>query len=125
MNPPLVNYRKKIRSAIILNALVFPGSGQCSIGAKAKGIFFIIMASIFLIIPIYIYIADFSNALYSVESIAKQPFSLAKALDTFRQAWRNGQNVIILSVIALGITWGFAIIDSILDFYQYKSKEKK
>jgi hypothetical protein len=105
---PLENDKKMTR-ALILNALVLPGSGHISIGLRLQGIIMAAATIVFLIAPIVRFLVAFSGALKGAHTPGVSgSLSFIAAMGT---AWKTHWAFILISFLAVILLWMYGIAD--------------
>lgn len=100
---------KRLTRALILNALVLPGSGNISIGDTLKGITMASATIVFLLAPIIRFITAFQSAMRS-QPLPGVPGSLG-VLAAAGQAWKAHGAFILICLFAVILVWGYGIGD--------------
>lgn len=99
---------KNYTSALILNALVLPGSGHYMIGQKLKGAIIAIVATALIFIPVISYALTVLNALNAI-SISDP--GLKSGMDTLSNSWTSNKHIIIVCLLGVVAIWLYGIID--------------
>ena len=100
---------KKLTRALILNALVLPGSGHITIGDTLKGVTMASATIVFLLAPMIRFITAFQAALRS------QPPPGVNAslgiLAAVGKAWKAHGAFILICLFAVVLVWAYGIGD--------------
>lgn len=104
----------KWMGAILMNALVFPGSGHIMIGAKVKGYVICSLVSIFVLLPLIGYSIATLTALFYLP----QDASLARSITAMHTAWLAQKSFILSCLLVIAIIWLYGIVDIL--FLKYK-----
>ena len=100
---------KKLTRALILNALVLPGSGHISIGDTLKGVTMASATIVFLLAPIIRFITAFQAAMRSQPPTGMSgPLGVLAAVG---QAWKAHGAFILICLLAVVLVWAYGIGD--------------
>ena len=100
---------KKLTRALILNALVLPGSGHVSIGVTLLGVSMALATLVFLIAPIVRFLTAFQSALESQPPPGVSgSLGVVAAMGT---AWKAHGGFIVVCLVAVLMLWAFGIAD--------------
>lgn len=102
---------KSTKIALLLNALVMPGSGHIFIGQKLKGYLLSLVTLALLIIPIVRYTMTVVN---SLNALVVSGNISASALSTMGKAWTINKNLILFCLAGTLAAWIYGIIDIII-----------
>lgn len=112
--------RTKVGSALVFNALVLPGLGHIFLGQKIKGVLLILSTLFFVVVPVAKYSVEVSFALNTMRTAHRSSaFDMLSALTT---AWGPSKRLILMSVAALIVIWGYSIAD--IYFREMKKKDQ-
>lgn len=114
---------KKLTRALILNALVLPGSGHVYIGDTLKGLIIASATMVFLLASIVRFVSAFSAALRS-QSLPGVGASLG-ALAAMGQAWRMHGAFILICLFAVILLWAYGIGDIALRIRRGRTGDTK
>ena len=102
--------KKKLKTAIMLNALVMPGLGYIYLGQKLKGTLMAVACVFFIIAPIVKYSMA---AAYTLNIVANHTGS--KDFGTLIQAtsdmWPQLKSLLFVSVAGIALIWLFGVVD--------------
>jgi hypothetical protein len=100
---------KRLTRALILNALVLPGSGHVTIGDVFKGVTMASATIVFLLAPIIRFITAFQAAMRS-----QPPPGIEGSLNVLAavgQAWKAHGAFILICLLAVILVWAYGIGD--------------
>ncbi len=95
--------------ALILNALILPGSGHIMIGATLQGVTMASVTIVFLLAPIIRFITAFQAAMRSQPPPGVSgPLGIVAAVG---QAWKIHGAFILICLFAVVLVWAYGIGD--------------
>ncbi|MFH1830672.1 MAG: hypothetical protein ABH871_07855 [Pseudomonadota bacterium] len=100
---------KNLMRALIMNALLLPGSGHYFIGAKRKGLLMAVATLIFIIAPAIKFVTTFSYALEH-----QPPPGVSGSLGILAAmgfAWKAHGGFIVISIFTVILLWAYGIAD--------------
>lgn len=100
---------KNEKIAILLNAVVIPGSGQLLLGSKAKGAILMLASLFFIVLPVAKYVMFLSFALNMIDR--SNLSSLAQMAYASSVIWPSVKMIVYLSASGLFIVWLYGIAD--------------
>ena len=100
--------RQRKRSALLMNALVFPGAGYFLIGKRTRGFVIMTLTTTLLLIPIIAYVTAFRHALTHLS--LHDPL-LSQSLSAMGHAWDSVSTIVWLSLAGMVIIWISGIVD--------------
>ncbi len=100
---------KKLTRALIMNALLLPGSGHYYIGARVQGSFLALATVVFLAAPAIRFVIAFSFALKN--TLPTGVSGSLGILAAMSYAWRAHGGFILISLLAVLILWAYSIAD--------------
>lgn len=106
--------------AIILNALVLPGSGHLVIGQRLRGFVISGFTLFFTLFPLVRYLMAATNAMRMMAGRGAAFYSGIQAMST---AWEANRSVILWCLLGILILWAYGIIDIIIRKRKHKQYE--
>ena len=104
-NQPASNRRM---TALLFNALVFPGCGYFFIGQRRKGWMIILLTVVAVIAALLSYTSAFQHALFAMP--AREAIIL-KATTAIDLAWQQAKSTVYPLVGAIIVLWVYGIVD--------------
>ncbi len=98
----------RLTHALVLNALLFPGSGHCAIGLRREGIALMAAATAFLLWPLVRYTAAVLIPLHGASHGATP---MVRTLEVMSSAWAQTRGTVFFCIAALLITWIYGIVE--------------
>jgi hypothetical protein len=112
---------KKLTRALILNALILPGSGHIMIGATLQGVTIASATIVFLLAPIIRFITAFQSAIRSQPPPGVSgPLGILAAAG---QAWKAHGAFILICLFAVILVWAYGIGDIAVRIRRGKIKD--
>lgn len=108
MNPRPESAPSRLTHALVLNALIFPGSGHFAIGLKRRGIALMAAATVFLVWPLLRYAAAVLTPLQGASHGASP---VLRTLEAMGNAWAQTRGTILFCIAALLLTWIYGIVE--------------
>lgn len=103
---------RRTSSALLLNALVMPGSGHILAGMAAKGYAIASLTTLFVILPLVRYTLTVMDAMRRFSSHdGKEMIGGLSALGT---AWQRDKRFILICACAVALLWLYGIVDLML-----------
>jgi len=102
--------------ALVLNALVLPGSGHVMLGHRVLGtsISIIVVALLFVCLASYI-----SSYVHAMSNLSLNADSISSTLAALSGAYRENLALIKGSVIVIALAWLFGIVDILVRIHRY------
>lgn len=98
----------KLKTALLLNALVMPGAGHIYIGKSLKGYLMGIAVLVLLIIPIVRYTM---TVMEGMKTLIIGGNISASAITAISGAWAVNKNLILYSLLGILVIWIYGIAD--------------
>lgn len=98
--------------AVLLNALVMPGSGHIYLGKKLKGYLLGITTLVVLFTPIVRYTMTVVEGLKKLTLEDNQAIS---GIGLISNAWAINKSLILYCLAGLGVAWIYGILDIIIE----------
>lgn len=106
MNEPID--RARWRNALLMNALVFPGSGYFFIGRRMTGWIVTLAAVTLLFLPLIAFTAAFRAAL---RQLSLHGPLVPQELAALAHAWHETHHLVWLSLAGIVLLWIYGMID--------------
>lgn len=102
---------KTVSAALLLNALVMPGSGQILLGQKRKGYALATLAVVLVTLPLARYTYAVMAAL---QEIGPRSHVAASSFRALSMAWQDGRGFILACMALLAAVWIYGIADVVI-----------
>jgi hypothetical protein len=100
--------RRRLVAALLLNALVMPGSGHISLGLRAKGLAISALTIAALLFAIMRFTA---SAMQAIRTSPQAGGMAAQAMSSLSAAYGANETVLLSCLLAIVALWAFGILD--------------
>lgn len=108
MDPSPETAATRLTHALVLNALIFPGTGHYALGLRRQGAALMIAATAFIVWPLVRYTAAVLLPLHAA-SAGETP--VLRTLEAMGSAWTQTRGTILFCIAALLCTWIYGIVE--------------
>lgn len=102
---------KRFTVAILLNALVLPGTGHFYLGKKTKGLVIALATTLLIFLPLYRYSM---TAFYTIQLASAKSSDVMVGLNAMSSAWAIHRSMILWAMVGVLLLWIYAIADLII-----------
>lgn len=102
---------RKTKTAVLVNALVFPGLGHFLLGYPLRGALIALAATAAVIGPLARVVSAVQTELLAYQAPAGSA-DFAEALALAQKIWNEQGSFATFGGVALAVVWGYAIIDA-------------